>query len=355
MKQPSTIQASIRLAGDAPTVFAALIDEWRSALDRRGLRFEEGSAGRITLRDQEVARITAWQPGQRLSLEWSAGASSATARPRADFAFRSDGDHTVVTLSVDDWERSIEQTGDAAGWFADQLAAPLLTRLLPETLDDWFTDRNARMPSGRQARSTYGDPLYHYPNFRALLELLELTADDHLLEVGCGGGALLARALASGCRASALDYSIEMVRAARAANRQAVLEHRLHVVHANAARVPFRDRVFTCAAMTGVLGFLPDPIGALREIHRTLEPGGRLVMLGSDPSLRGTPAAPEPFASRLHFYDDVELEGLGRTAGFEDARVVYRDLEAHARAVGVPEEHIPLFAGATGFLVGRRA
>ena len=97
--------------------------------------------------------------------------------------------------------------------------------------------------------------------------------------------------------------------------------------------------------MTGVLGFLPDPIAAFRELHRVLQPGGRFVALGSDPSLRGTPAAPEPIASRLHFYDDAELADLARKAGFAQVQVIRRDLLPHAREVGVPEEHLALFAG----------
>ena len=36
------------------------------------------------------------------------------------------------------------------------------------------TDRRARRPSGAEARASYGDPLYHWPNFRAILAELSL-------------------------------------------------------------------------------------------------------------------------------------------------------------------------------------
>ena len=87
-------------------------------------------------------------------------------------------------------------------------------------------------------------------------------------------------------------------------------------------------------------------VPAFRELHRALRPGGRLVALGSDPALRGTPAAPEPIASRLRFYDDPQLARLALDAGFDDAKVVRRDLLPFAREVGIPEEHLPLFAKA---------
>jgi hypothetical protein len=59
-------------------------------------------------------------------------------------------------------------------------------------------------------------------------------------------------------------------------------------------------------------------------------------------------------ASRLRFYDDQELAELGRKGGFGEVSVVRRDLEPFARESGVPKEHVPLFRGATRFLLARR-
>ena len=251
----------------------------------------------------------------------------------------------------------VRDPGELAGWFGSEVAAPLLQRTGPSAVGDWLTDRLARRPSGASSRAVYRDPLYHYPNFLVILQELVLTADDYLLEVGCGGGALLKVALRSGCRAAAVDHSHEMVRLARAENAEAVAAGRLDVREARADSLPFPDGTFTCAAMTGVLGFLADPVAALAEIRRVLAPGGRIVVLGSDPELKGTPGAPEPMASRLRFYTEDELERLGRDAGFDDVLVIRRDLEPYAREAGVPEEHLWLFAGKDNgarFLLARK-
>ena len=113
---------------------------------------------------------------------------------------------------------------EIAGWFAGQLGAPFLQATAPAAFGDWITDRRARRPAGAQARSVYRDPLFHYPNFRVILQELALSKDDYLLEVGCGGGALLKEALKSGCRAAAVDHSPDMVRLARANEQKAIAQ-----------------------------------------------------------------------------------------------------------------------------------
>ena len=348
------IQSRMEMAVDPTAAFDQLLGDLTTALERYGLAFEAGPQGRIVAGPDEVARIVAWQPGERLTLAWGK-AYSADAGTEIEIQFESYGAGTVVKFEVRNWTAAMGPWVDASGWFASQIAAPLVHALAPGTIGDWITDRAARRPSGRQARATYRDPLYHYPAFRVILDELVLRPGDFLLDVGCGGGAFLRESLKSGCRAFGVDHSLEMVRVARETNETAIADGRLQVVQARAERLPLEVATFTCAAMTGVLGFLPDPVASLVEIRQALKPGGRLVILGSDPKLRGTPAAPEPIASRLRFYEDGDLKKLGDAAGFEHTVVVRRDLESHAREVGVPEEHLPLFAGLAPFLVARRS
>jgi hypothetical protein len=73
--------------------------------------------------------------------------------------------------------------------------------------------------------------------------------------------------------------------------------------------------------MSIVLMFLAEPVAALRECLRVLTPGGRLAVYTTSPELRGTPAAPEPLASRTHLYDDEALASLARVAGFADVAI----------------------------------
>ena len=183
----------------------------------------------------------------------------------------------------------------------DDLTAWEQSKLPPDGFDDWLTDRVARRPAGRRAREVYGAEAVHDFARRAILDALALEAGDRLLDVGCGGGLLLRDAQARGAMVTGLDHSQEMVHLARERASGA------DVVLGRAEELPFGDESFTAIAMSIVFFFLPEPINALRECRRVLVQGGRLAIYTTSPALRGTPAAPEPLASRVHFYEDEEL------------------------------------------------
>jgi SAM-dependent methyltransferase len=203
----------------------------------------------------------------------------------------------------------------AFGLGEEDLAAWQDSGLPDDAFDDWLTDRFARRPRGARATTTYGAEDVHDFARRAILDALALGPDDHLLEVGCGGGLLLRDAQATGARATGIDHSEEMVALARERSRGA------EVVLGSAERLPFADQSFTAVAMAMVFFFLADPVGVLRECRRVLRPGGRLAVYTAAPELRGTPAAPEPIASRGFFHTDDELAGLARRAGLSAVAV----------------------------------
>jgi SAM-dependent methyltransferase len=305
----------------------------------------------------EVGRVIRWQPPEEIMFEWHSPDWQPAEVASLTLRFEPDGGGARVTLECQNWGNLLgDQGNELAGWFASEVAAPLLNAMGPSRLGDWVTDRRARRPSGPQARATYRDPIYHRPNFKAILEVLRLTPEDYLLEVGCGGGAFLHDALRSGCQAAAIDHSSDMVRLAREINQEAIQQNRLKIGEGDAGSLPYSNETFTCAVMTGVFGFISNPVKVLSEIRRVLTPGGRFVLFTGSKELRGTPAAPEPVASRLHFYEDQELEDLARKAGFQDAHFERPNFEAFARDVGVPEEHLELFRGRGGgqLLIARK-
>ncbi|MBI3005769.1 MAG: methyltransferase domain-containing protein [Ignavibacteriales bacterium] len=355
-KNSTTISTSLSFSLRPGVAFKTIVEELKRRLEQIGIQFEAGPHGRITENTFEVGRVKAWMPGKRISIDWHQASWEPDEVTTVEFLFKPSRRGTEIRLEHRQWGRLIDNDTELAGWFSFEIAAPFLRAMAPQAFGDWMTDRKARRPSGPQSRAIYRDPLFHYPNFRVILSELALKSEDYLLEVGCGGGAMLKEALRSGCRAAAIDHSSDMVQLARKQNGEAITAGRLSILEASAAKLPFPDSTFTCAATTGVLGFLSDPVAALAEIRRVLGSGGRFVALGSDPATRGTPAAPEPMASRLSFYTDDELGNIARMAGFSEVSVVRRDMEQFAREVGVPKEALPLFAGPGGpFLLAKKS
>ena len=184
---------------------------------------------------------------------------------------------------------------------------------------DRMTDRIARRPRGRKARETYGADDAHSFLWPPVLEALDLGPEDRLLDVGCGGGAFLRRAEKTGCAVAGLDHSRDMVRLAREKTGARI---ELAEVYA----IPFPDGEFTAVSCLVAFFFFADPVAALREIRRVLDPArGRVAVMTTAPEAKGTPAAPYPLATRGHFHTDEELVALARDAGFREARLAHRD------------------------------
>jgi SAM-dependent methyltransferase len=65
----------------------------------------------------------------------------------------------------------------------------------------------------------------------------------------------------------------------RLRDRLARLPHPATVVLAGAEALPFADDEFDTVVSTLVLCTVPDQVAALREVHRVLRPGGRLLFI----------------------------------------------------------------------------
>jgi SAM-dependent methyltransferase len=194
---------------------------------------------------------------------------------------------------------------------------------LLERLREWridrMTDRIARRPHGRKARKTYGADDSHSFLWEPVLGALALGPEDRLLDVGCGGGPFLNRARESGCAIAGLDHSRDMVRLAREKTGA-----RIELGRAEA--MPFSDAEFTAVSCLVAFFFFAEPVAALREMYRVLDPErGRIAVMTTAPEAKGTPASPYPLASRGHFHTDDELLAFARDAGFREARLAHRD------------------------------
>ncbi len=93
----------------------------------------------------------------------------------------------------------------------------------------------------------------------------------NLLDVGCGKGRFLARAVMHGWNVQGVETSPRQIAAARKRYRLAVFESELQ-------EMSFADRSFQVVTAWHVLEHFPDPNPIMNEVHRILKPEGLFVL-----------------------------------------------------------------------------
>ena len=137
-----------------------------------------------------------------------------------------------------------------------------------------------------------------------MLDLADVRAGDRLLDVGTGTGLLARMAAARGAESVGIDHSAGMLGEAQASANVAGVGDRTEFLAMDAEKLDFTDASFDVTVSLFVLRHLPDPFAAIREMHRTLKPGGRLVAaIGARPnpfSFASFPSALGAAFDRLH-------------------------------------------------------
>lgn len=118
------------------------------------------------------------------------------------------------------------------------------------------------------------------------LSFVEIAADARIIDIGCGGGANIARLLerASRGQVTGVDYSPLSVQASRELNAMAIDAGQCEVVEGDAGALPFPDASFDVATAFETTYYW-DLSAAFPEVLRVLEPGGRFLVCNEDDGL----------------------------------------------------------------------
>ena len=155
------------------------------------------------------------------------------------------------------------------------------------------------------------------------LSHLTLTADANVLDVGCGGGANVARLLKRCPKGTVtgIDYSPVSVKKSTEVNAAAIAAGRCRVLEGSAAALPFEEDAFDLVTAFETVYFWPDIEECFRGVRRCLKEGGRFAIVNEDDGLTGKNEKWEKMIDGMHTYTPDELRTHLANAGFHDIAV----------------------------------
>lgn len=157
------------------------------------------------------------------------------------------------------------------------------------------------------------------------LGFFQMQPDDDVLDIGCGGGATLAR-LAGRVpegHLTGLDYSEVSVEATRRYNPVLIETDRLDVLQGSVEQMPFDDESFDRIVTVESFYFWPDPEANLCEVRRVLRTGGQFLLVAD---IYDTPDLSAEERANIERYElqnptPEEFQRLFQAAGFREIAI----------------------------------
>ena len=216
-------------------------------------------------------------------------------------------------------------------------------------------DRNMANETQRQIWSTAGDwsrtePVSDYGT-PLLMEALQLRPGERVIDIGCGGAkatVAAARAVGPSGHATGVDIAQGMIDIAKRRRDEAKLDN-IELAVCDAQVDAFPSGPFDAALSQFGIMFFDQPISALQNIKRQMNPGGRVaftVWSGQHISLNPGPIVAKYLASESPIDTSERVRSWGdptfatsmlTSAGFGDVRVVEHAIDAEVP----PDTDIP--------------
>lgn len=120
----------------------------------------------------------------------------------------------------------------------------------------------------------FGNLVYLFPTERAELDFrvlgLNALENGKVLDIGCGNGHLIKRLAKMGWDVEGMDFDPVAV---EYCNQQG-----LNARAGDFFELNYPSNTYDAVTMSHVIEHVPDPLKTLKEIHRILKPGGKIVM-----------------------------------------------------------------------------
>ena len=149
---------------------------------------------------------------------------------------------------------------------------------------------------------------------------LNISKNDIILDIGCGGGVNVKRFLEmTENKVYGLDYSKTSVLKSSKLNRKAVDDKRCEIIEGSVSKMPFDDNTFDIVTAFESVYFWPDFVNDLKEVLRVLKDGGFIFIANEAMPLKDNERQKE-FCKLLdaNIYSKDELEQSLKKAGFSN-------------------------------------
>ena len=149
---------------------------------------------------------------------------------------------------------------------------------------------------------------------------LDISKDDVILDIGCGGGVNVERFLKmTENKVYGLDYSEIAVEKSTKLNQDAIDEGRCEVIQGSVSELPFEDNTFDIVTGFETVYFWPDFVNDCKEVRRVLKDDGIMFICNE--------AIPDEEDERqkelidlldMKIFSEDEFDEYLREAGFSD-------------------------------------
>ena len=166
------------------------------------------------------------------------------------------------------------------------------------------------------------------------LSFVDIAKNGDILDVGCGGGANVARMLERCPQGTVkgIDYSPVSVKKSCEVNAKAISDGRCKILEGSAESLPFGDNSFDLVTAFETVYFWPGIEKCFARVRRTLKEGGRFLIVNEDDGLTGNNEKWEKLIEGMHTYTPDEIRTHLVAAGFRNI-TIHTDDQHHWLAV----------------------
>jgi len=120
----------------------------------------------------------------------------------------------------------------------------------------------------------------HYDVTGWAMEFLDISGNESILDIGCGGGETLRRlSLKTNGHLTGVDYSSVSVKMSSEHNADSISSGRMNVIEASVEELPFSDNSFDRIITVESFYFWKNPQEDLKEVYRVLADKGVFLIV----------------------------------------------------------------------------